>query len=155
MIEEKHENNSFKNMNGLKLFADDNPEKNVFTGKTTFFEREKDADYYYEELIDAYTTEVPKDPPGLMGGFGYQTSIRLGEQIRRASDKLKEMGRQDLLDKFEDFKIKLEEDKKAKAEKVFRDAIEQIVDISKINPEIIPYLINIEKRLQKIERTID
>ena len=64
---------------------------------------------------------------------------------------MEKANRQDLIDKFNKFRTEFELEKQRKADRVFLDAIGAIVDYSKIDKEILPYLVSVEKRLQKLE----
>ena len=66
-------------------------------------------------------------------------------------EKLEKLGREDLINKYKTYKADFELNRKRKEDKVFVDAIGKIIDVSKINKEIIPYLVEVEKRLQSLE----
>lgn len=112
------------------LMAEDN-ESNDYNSKYTISQENIDS-INYNQLVDSYscgnTTEV----------------IRLTETLEKS-------GRQDLINKFNLFKNTFELEKQHKIDQVFINDISKIIDTSKIQPDLMPYLVSIEKRLQNLE----
>lgn len=72
-------------------------------------------------------------------------------EVKQYIEALENAKRTDLLDQFYKFRDEYESEKQRKLDKPFLDAIEKIIDTSKVNHEIIPYLLDVEKRLQRLE----
>jgi hypothetical protein len=58
------------------------------------------------------------------------------------------------LKKYVDF-CKYEQEQKEKLNQPFLKAISQHIDLNAINPEIVNYLVDVEKRLQKLEAMLE
>lgn len=128
MITEKPKKIDFKSMS---LMASDN-EQNEYKGHGFKISQDNLDQINYNSLIDSFTCENTAE---------VEKYIKLLEQSKRT----------DLLDKFYKFKTEYEQEQKKKLDQPFLNAISQHIDLNAINPEIVDYLIDVEKRLQKLE----
>lgn len=129
MISEKRTKR--QDINSFKMMAEDNNKNEYMPSDYKVSKNDLDQ-ITYNYLIDAFSSG---DAQGVETHLNY----------------LKQNHREDLINNFENFKATIELQKKQEEEKVFLDNIKKIIDVSKLNPEIIPYLINVEKRLSSIE----
>lgn len=128
MITEKKNKRDFTSMS---LMADDN-QNNEYVGRGFKVSQDNLDQINYNSLLDAFTCENT-------------------EEVNKYLTALSSANRQDLIDKFNRFRNEFELEKQRKADKVFLDAIGHIVDYSKIDKDVLTYLVNVEKRLQKLE----
>ncbi len=128
MITEKSKKIDFKSMS---LMASDN-EQNEYKGHGLKISQDNLDQINYNSLIDSFTCENTAE---------VEKYVKLLEQSKRT----------DLLDKFYKFKAEYEQEQKKKLDQPFLNAISQHIDLKAINPEIISYLVDVEKRLQKLE----
>ena len=128
MITEKPKKIDFKSMN---LMASDN-EQNEYKGHGFKISQDNLDQINYNSLIDSFTCENTAE---------VEKYIKLLEQSKRT----------DLLDKFYKFKAEYEQEQIKKLNQPFLKAISQHIDLNAINPEIVDYLVDVEKRLQKLE----
>lgn len=128
MITEKKNKRDFTSMS---LMADDN-QNNEYVGRGFKVSQDSLDQINYNNLLDAFTCENT-------------------EEVNKYLTALSSANRQDLIDKFNRFRNEFELEKQRKADKVFLDAIGHIVDYSKIDKDVLTYLVNVEKRLQKLE----
>lgn len=128
MITEKPKKIDFKSMS---LMASDN-EQNEYKGHGFKISQDNLDQINYNSLIDSFTCENTAE---------VEKYIKLLEQSKRT----------DLLDKFYKFKAEYEQEQKKKLNQPFLKAISQHIDLNAINPEIVDYLVDVEKRLQKLE----
>lgn len=129
MITEKQKKFDYKSMN---LMADANSYSNEYKGGSFKISQENLDQINYNSLVDSYTCENETD-------------------VKKYTQELEKAHRYDLIDQFNRFKAEYDAEKQKKLDKPFLDAICQIIDLTKINPDLIPYLLNIEKRLQSLE----
>lgn len=115
----------------MSLMADDN-QNNEYVGRGFKVSQDNLDQINYNSLLDAFTCENT-------------------EEVNKYLTALSSANRQDLIDKFNRFRNEFELEKQRKADKVFLDAIGHIVDYSKIDKDVLTYLVNVEKRLQKLE----
>lgn len=128
MITEKPKKIDFKSMS---LMASDN-EQNEYKGHGFKISQDNLDQINYNSLIDSFTCENTAE---------VEKYIKLLEQSKRT----------DLLDKFYKFKAEYEQEQIKKLNQPFLKAISQHIDLNAINPEIVDYLVDVEKRLQKLE----
>lgn len=128
MITEKPKKIDFKSMS---LMASDN-EQNEYKGHGFKISQDNLDQINYNSLIDSFTCENTAE---------VEKYIKLLEQSKRT----------DLLDKFYKFKAEYEQEQLKKLNQPFLKAISQHIDLNAINPEIVDYLVDVEKRLQKLE----
>ena len=128
MITEKSKRVDFKSMS---LMASDK-EQNEYKGRGFKISQDNLDQINYNSLINSFTCENTAE---------VEKYIKLLEQSKRT----------DLLDKFYKFKAKYEQEQKEKLNQPFLNAISQHIDLSAINPKIVNYLVDVEKRLQKLE----
>ena len=128
MITEKPKKIDFKSMS---LMASDN-EQNEYKGHGFKISQDNLDQINYNSLIDSFTCENTAE---------IEKYIKLLEQSKRT----------DLLDKFYKFKAEYEQEQIKKLNQPFLKAISQHIDLNAINPEIVDYLVDVEKRLQKLE----
>ena len=128
MITEKKSKRDFTSMS---LMAADN-QNNEYVGRGFKVNQDNLDQINYNSLLDAFTCEN-------------------NDEVCRYLAALEKANRQDLIDKFNKFRTEFELEKQRKADKVFLDAIGAIVDYSKVDKEILPYLVSVEKRLQRLE----
>ena len=118
----------------FKMFVDD--AKTETYRSTKFDKLTNEADIIFNAL-----TSVP-DP----------TAYSNLQNETDCLEKLEKLGREDLINKYKTYKADFELNKKKKEDQVFVDSIGKIIDLSKINKEVVPYLVEVEKRLQKLEK---
>ena len=128
MITEKPKKIDFKSMS---LMASDN-EQNEYKGHGFKISQDNLDQINYNSLIDSFTCENTAE---------VEKYIKLLEQSKRT----------DLLDKFYKFKAEYEQEQNKKLNQPFLKAISKHIDLNAINPEIVDYLVDVEKRLQKLE----
>ena len=128
MITEKPKKIDFKSMS---LMASDK-EQNEYKGHGFKISQDNLDQINYNSLINSFTCENTAE---------VEKYVKLLEQSKRT----------DLLEKFYKFKAKYEQEQEEKLNKPFLNAISQHIDLNAINPKIVNYLVNVEKRLQKLE----
>ena len=109
-----------------------NNEQNEYKGHGFKISQDNLDQINYNSLIDSFTCENTAE---------VEKYIKLLEQSKRT----------DLLDKFYKFKAEYEQEQNKKLNQPFLKAISQHIDLNAINPEIVDYLVDVEKRLQKLE----
>lgn len=128
MITEKPKKIDFKSMS---LMASDK-EQNEYKGHGFKISQDNLDQINYNSLVDSFTCDNK-------------------EEVERYIRLLQDAKRTDLLDKFYKFKAKYEQEQKEKLDKPFLKAIGKHIDLGAINPEIVNYLVDVERRLQKME----
>lgn len=107
-----------------------------------------------EQLKDAYVEQNPyTKPKGTVFGDSWsEWNFEHHERISRLKSALRSMGREDVLEQYEQFVHEQEEKAIIEENKKYIKKIAEYFDPTSIEPGLLDYLVNIEKRLAEANK---